>query len=209
MKNKYFILCVLFFILTSCLPIKQSKIPTKTNFNKNSENGLIIGTVTFTHPKNKSPYNKYMFHLSYNGDNVEENKNNTNYFTVNVNQFNNRFNGEMNENKTYPFVLEQKSGKYSLDGYSFIWHGGYITKDISNSVKFSLPINVEKAKIAYIGNLIINQKTFENPMIEITDKLDSDFNYFKNEYKNIDWSLLKNSTITSGNNGNGFIKLNK
>jgi hypothetical protein len=45
-----------------------------------------------------------LIHLSFDSENIEECKNNSTYFTVNVNQFNGRFNGELNEMKTFPFV---------------------------------------------------------------------------------------------------------
>lgn len=209
MKNKILILATLMTFLTSCVPMKQSKVLAETNFNTNSTNGLVIGTVTFVHQKKKSPYDKYRFHLSYENENIVEAKNNSTYFNVNVNQFNGRFNGELNENKTFPFVLEQKPGKYNFDGFWFFWNGGMITSEFSNPVNFSLPFLVEKSKITYIGNIIVNVQTKSNPYIEITDQLNDNINYFKEKYPNIDWNLVTNKTIKEGENGNGFIKLKK
>ena len=209
MKNKILIFAALITFFSSCVPMKQSKVPTETNFNTNSTNGLVIGTITFVHPKKKSPFDKYRFHLTYDNENIEEVKNNSTYFTVNVNQFNGRFNGEMNENKTFPFVLEQKPGKYNFDGFWFFWNGGMVTNEFSNPINFSLPFTVEKSKITYIGNIIVNVKTQSNPYIEITDQLNNNMNYFKEKYPNIDWNLITNKTIKEGESGNGFIKLNK
>jgi hypothetical protein len=208
MKKRIIIFLLLVSVVLGCMPIKQSKVPTETNFKSKNANGLVIGTVTFVHPKKKSPFDKYRFHLSYESDNVEEKKNNSTFFTVNVNQFNGRFNGELNENKTFPFVLEQKPGKYNFDGFSFFWNGGFVTNEIHNVVKFSLPFNVEESKITYIGNIIVNVKSKVKPYIEITDQLDENINYFKEKYPNIDWSLVNNKTIKEGEVGDGFIKLN-
>lgn len=206
---KKIILLITILVLTSCAPIKQSKLTTETSFNNKSENGLVIGTVTFVHPKKKSPYDKYRFHLTYENDNLEDVKANSSYFTVNVNQINGRFNGELNDSKTYPIVLEQKPGNYTFDGFWFFWNGGLVTNEFKNPVNFNLPFVVEKAKITYIGNIIVNVKSTINPYIEITNELNNNLSYFKNKYPNIDWNLVTNQTITSGNNGNGFIKLNK
>lgn len=208
MKNRIIFYLTLIFVVSGCIPIKQSKVPTETNFKSKSPNGLVIGTVTFVHPKKKSPFDKYRFHLSYESDNVEEKKNNSTFFTINVNQFNGRFNGELNENKTFPFVLEQKPGKYTLDGYSFFWNGGMITREMHNVENFALPFTVEESKITYIGNIIIYLNSTIKPYIEITDQLNENMNYFKEKYPNIDWSLVENKTIKEGEVGDGFIKLN-
>lgn len=209
MKNKFLIVTILIALFVSCVPIKQSKVPIETTFNSNNSNGLVIGTVTFVHPKKRSPFDKYRFHITYKGENKEETKNNSTYFTVNVNQFSGRFNGELNEKKTFPFVLEQKPGNYQFDGFWFFWNGGMIQKEFSNPVDFILPFTVEKSKITYIGNIIIYLKSESNPYIEITDQLKDNVEYFKEKYPKIDWSLIENKTIKEGENGNGFIKLNK
>ena len=209
MKNKTSIFILFFFVLTGCLSIKPSKIPTETKFNSESEDGLVIGTITFVHPKKKSPYDSYKFHLTYDGEDTKETKAYSTYFEVNVNLFNGRFNGKLNERKTYPIVLSQKPGSYNFDGFYFFWNGGMITSEFKNPVHFNLPFTVEKSKITYIGNIIVYVKSKSNPYIEITDKLDVDINHFKTKYLNIDWSLVQNKTIKSGYDGGGFIKLNK
>lgn len=206
MKIKTAIFILLTPLAFSCVTVKQSKVPKETIFNSKNTNGLVIGTITFVHPKKQSPYTNYKFHLTYENANIEEVKNNSTYFSVNVNLFNGRFNGELNENKTFPFVLEQKPGKYNFDGFWFFWNGGMITKEITNPTPFSLPFTVEQSKITYIGNIIINVNNNYNPYIEINDQLSNTINYFKIKYPNIDWNLVVNKTIKEGDNGYGFVK---
>lgn len=210
MKNKISLLVVLLTVLTSCatVNIKPSKVPVETNFSSKNSNGLVIGTVTFVHSKKKSPYDSYKFHLTYQSDDVKEVKSNSAYFAVNVNQFNGRFNGELNESKTFPFVLEQKPGTYNFDGLWFFWNGGMITNEYSNLTRFSLPFTVEPSKITYIGNIIVTVENESNPRVEITDELESNISYFKEKYPKIDWDLVTNKCIKNGDHGNGFIKLN-
>ena len=200
---------VAFILLSSCVSTKQSKVASDIEFSSSSRGGLVIGTVTFNYHKKKSPYDSYKFHLGYQSDDIEEVKKTSTYFNVNVNFFNGRFNGELNESKTFPFVLLQKPGVYNFNGFWFFWNGGMITKSYYNPVKFSLPFTVEKSKIVYIGNIVVNLKAENTAYIEITDQLSKDIGYFKKNYPNIDWNLTNNNTLKQGNDGNGFIKLSK
>ena len=150
MKNSFLIFLILTLTFSSYSQTKKSKVPVETSFNSNSTNGLVIGTITYIYPKKKSPYDKYKFHLTYENENEKEAKGNSTYFTINVNQINGRFNGELNDKKTFPFILEQKPGKYSFDGFYFFWNGGLITREFVNPIKFNLPFIVEQSKITYI-----------------------------------------------------------
>jgi len=209
MKNIFSVFIVTIFTLTSCGPIKSSRVPAETKFDSKSNDGLVIGTVTFVYPKKKSPYTSYHFHLFYDGENEEETQNNSTYFRINVNLFNGRFNGDLDDKKTFPFVLSQKPGSYNFDGFYFFWNGGMITSEFKNPVHFNLPFTVEKSKITYIGNIIVYVNSKSNPLIEIKDKLGENIGYFKENFLNIDWDLVENKTLKSGYDGGGIVKLNK
>lgn len=208
MKNHFIILVLILAFFGSCMAVKPSRVPAETHFDSKSPQGLVIGTVTFVYPKKKSPFDSYYFHLTYDGDNDEETKNFSTYFRINVNQFNGRFNGDLNDRKTFPFVLSQRPGSYNFDGFYFFWNGGMITSEFKNPVRFNLPFTVEESKITYIGNVIVYLKNKYNPYIEITDALDEHIPFFKEKYKHIDWNLVENKTLKRGYDGGGFIKLN-
>jgi hypothetical protein len=187
--------------------LKPAKISPETTFSKENANGLIIGTVTFKDSRNKSPYDKYRFRFSYDSQDEKEKKANDTFFTINVNQFNGWYNGELNGEKTFPFVIEMKTGKYHFDKTQFFWNGGIVFQIYDNPVPFSLPLEVSKGEITYVGNLTIEPREKDKkPYIKISDDLNTLISYFKSKYANINWDSVKDNTFKKDEAGNGFVE---
>ena len=209
MKKAIITLSLISILATSCISTKSIKLPTETVFNKQSASGLVVGTISFNYHRKKAPFDNYLFQLSYDSNDKELVKLNSTNISLNVNFFNGRFNGELNDKKTFPFAIELNEGTYNFDGFKFWWNGGYVTSELRNPVKFSLPIEVQKGVIHYIGNITINLRQVDKSFIEITDEMAKYEPFFKAKYSSIDWNLLNNKTIKTGDDGFGFIKLNK
>ena len=61
---------------------------------------------------------------------------------------------------------------------------------------FSIPVEVKKGEITYIGNITINEDVPPNEMrTSIADKFEKDKNALKNMYKFVNWDSATKSSI--------------
>lgn len=181
------VLLVTGFLFTHCATKSMS-----TDFYKYqaNNNGLIIGTVTF--PKNVQWFDKYFFRLK------DMEKNNAVEFTINSYETVNDPAPENNYTKKYVFVIERKPGKYEINHLRLfadnheaegVTYFGWV-KD------FSIPINVTKGEITYIGDIFCLED-LENKSISfnVKDTYEHDVRYFKSKSSLINWMKVTKSII--------------
>ncbi|MGL2964790.1 hypothetical protein ACSVH2_13290 [Flavobacterium sp. RSB2_4_14] len=105
--------------------------------------------------------------------------------------------GELEGGKTYLFVMEKEPGKYDIPYLKFtifkLFDAAPSFTSISN---FSIPFQVNKGEITYIGEIKINEYAQNNErIITLEDKFERDKNAMKNRFKMVNWDLAVNSKL--------------
>lgn len=187
---KIIILLISIYIFQSCAIAAISSEPI--TFNKDSENGLIVGTISFSN--NKARFNTYLpyFHSL---DKVNFKKLSTEIF-IRPSVWNGKHIGELEDGKTYLFAFERKPGKYRLAHIrlSTVSSVGGYTRDsyINFNEDVSKTFEVKKGEITYFGELFIDELTTPKiTIVKFNNKLDRDLEGLKMKQPNIDWELLK------------------
>ena len=201
MKTLYYIL-PLFILITSC---KSTSYKAPETFTAASETGLAVGTITF---ENDIPRND-IYRFFYTGTTGNEKFNKQNKGKIEIkgrNAQNERdFGGDFDNGQTYLFVIERMPGTYEFNQYNYLDHIGP-TGMVSPSKAFSIPFEIKKGEISYIGEFSFNDLAEPgNPKLVVYNRYGRDLEEFKKKYPKIDWSLTADKTPKSGNNGGGII----
>lgn len=168
-----------------------------TNFNQNSSNGLMIGTITIIDEKPR--YNSYDFF--YRPINVK--KGHRINIRPNSGGLKKSFEPDyIDGNKmTFQFALEHPQGKYEFWSFSLFSNLGYIQDTFRPKENFSIPIELKKGTITYIGNIVFYPQGNDNGyQIEWTNNSENDIAKFREKYPNYNWSNMTISVPVSGEN---------
>ncbi len=173
---KQFLLLLIMTFLLSCATQPSTKIPT--NFDQNSNEGMIIGTIAF---KNEKPiFNGYFFY--YIGKDDKKTSHNK---MININpeqivkmKFNPNFYD--NEKAVYYFSITQPPGDYKFVNLGIFENGGYIQS--SQSIPMDISFNIEKGKIKYLGEIYVD---YRNQLIILNDEKSRDIPKISNEFPNL------------------------
>ncbi|OIQ16290.1 MAG: hypothetical protein BM557_10485 [Flavobacterium sp. MedPE-SWcel] len=196
-----FILFTSFFLLTAC---SSSTNTTPETFNTTSEKGLAIGTITFEGEKPTNDIYRF-FYEPISGDKKFIRRNDGKIEIKARLKRERVYNGDFNDKKTYTFIIEGEPGKYAFTQYNYLDHIGY-TGMVSDSKKFSIPFDIKKGAITYIGEFnYVENAAPGSPRIFIWDKFDRDKEEFKKKYPNINWDITEDNTPKKGDTGNGII----
>jgi hypothetical protein len=187
MKLKYFSIAIILFITHSCIPPRISE--TSLNFNKNSQKGMVIGTVTFLNIKPKC--NSYFP--------IFKSSNNKEYQLLIQPKvsFGEKHIGELDNGLTYLFALELDEDNYKFNSVrlSTIGYRGTINDYAFRG--FEVPFSVKKGEITYLGNIVINEwaKKGED-LVFFSNKFERDLEEFKIKMPTVDFQ----NTINSNSN---------
>ena len=202
MKSLYILLTVVLF--TSCSSSHTDKVPEK--FDTNSQKGIAVGTLTFDADMPKNDIYRFFYEPVSTTDKkfIRKNKGKV---MVKARIKNDRgFNGDFNDKKTYLFVIEADPGQYAFIDYAMLNHIGEMGT-MSFSRPFSIPFEVKKGEIAYIGELTYHQEAGQDePKISVSDNFDRDINELKTKFPAIDWNKSYNKTVKAGENANCLIE---
>jgi hypothetical protein len=196
---KYFLLPVL-FILASC----SSSGGINKDFVPSTQKGLAVGTVTF---EGDIPVNDiYRFFYQPVTTDKKEKRKHSGKIEIKARKDNqSAFNGDFNNAKTYLFIIEAEPGKYEFNQYNYLDHIGY-TGMVYTSKEFSIPFEIKKGEITYIGELAYRDAARPGETrIYVSGYFERDINEFKNKYPFIKWEKAKNETIKEGNTGGGIV----
>jgi hypothetical protein len=170
-------------IIISTITLFQScavaSLPTEPmNFSKSSEKGLLVGSVTF--PTNKPNFNGYFFRLT---------NNTSQEFQINRNQ-----DGQLDEGKTYLFVIERPVGVSEIPSVRLFHNSGMIAGQYDvRTGGFSIPYEIKKGEITYIGNITFNDYAKKGDVVVgLNNKFERDIEELKKLQPSIDWSNVKN-----------------
>jgi hypothetical protein len=177
------ILCSSLFLIQSCA---VESFPSKPiTFNKDSsEKGLLVGSVTF--PQEKARFNGYYFRLT--GNTSAE-------FQIKPAQISKlKHKGQIDGGKTYLFIIERPVGKYEIPSVRLFGNSGMIAMQSTKYVGgFSIPYEIKKGEITYIGNINFNEYAEKGEkIITLENKYNRDIEALKTLQPSIDWKDVKN-----------------
>jgi len=187
-------LIILAAIFQSCAVSGLSTEPIL--FQKDvSKNGLVIGSITFTNEKPR--FNGYFTNFQSLDSSQKIAKENSREIQIAPNQmWKLKHSGELNNGKTYLFAFESAPGKYEISNVRLATVGmGYAIRDnqISN---FSIPYEIKKGEITYVGELNLNEYAFENDtLIKLKNNYDRDIKAVKLKQPTVNWDLAKESQL--------------
>ena len=199
MKNKLFKIIILSIILFSTIVLVQSCAVSALSsepmkFNKETaKNGLIIGSITF--PKEKARFNGYF--ISVKGKDSDEKiaKKNSTEIQISPEQiWKMKHKGQLNNGLTYLFAIERPEGKYEISSIRLFTNSGIAALQRTNNLSsFSIPFDVNKGEITYVGNIIFNEYAGENDILfSYENNYERDINAIKIIQPTVDWSKAIN-----------------
>ena len=199
MKNKLFKIIILSIILFSTIVLVQSCAVSAVSsepmkFNKETaKNGLIIGSITL--PKEKARFNGYF--ISVKGKDSDEKiaKKNSTEIQISPEQvWKMKHKGQLNNGLTYLFAIERPEGKYEISSIRLFTNSGIAALQRTNNLSsFSIPFDVNKGEITYVGNIIFNEYAGENDILfSYENNYERDINAIKIIQPTVDWSKAIN-----------------
>jgi hypothetical protein len=151
-----------------------------------TKNGLIFGSITF--PNEKAKFNGYFLKIVIN-DSIKKvsDKNSIEIRFIPEQILKMKHDGQLENGKTYLFVLERREGKYIIPGINLFNNYGYSTRSTFID-GFSIPFDVKKGEINYIGNIIFdeNMSTNEHP-VKINNNFKRDVDAIAKIQPSVDW----------------------
>ena len=188
MKKKLFKIITLSVVLFSTIILVQSCAVSglssePMSFQKETtQNGLIIGSITF--PKEKAKFNGYFFRLT--GNTSKE-------FQIKPAQISKlKHKGQIDGRKTYLFIIERPVGKYEIPSVRLFGNSGMIAMQSTKYVGgFSIPYEIKKGEITYIGNINFNEYAEKGEkIITLENKYNRDIEALKKLKPSIDWNNI-------------------
>lgn len=201
MKSIYFLLPLLAVIM-GCSSGSSDKAPE--SFNSTSEKGLAVGTITFEGDVPRNDIYRF-FYNPVSADKKVIKKNNGKIQILGRINKKRAYNGDFNNSKTYLFVIEREPGNYAFTDYNVLNQIGP-TGAVSFSPKFSIPFEIKKGEIAYIGEMTYIENVEKGaPKIIVADYMERDLTEFKKKFPKISWNLTVNKSVKSGDTGGGMV----
>lgn len=154
-------------------------------FNKSkTENGLLIGSITFLSETPK--FDSYFFRLS--GNTYEE-------FMITSGA---KHKGQLDEGRTYLFAIERPIGTYEIPSIR-LFRNNFITalQRTSYIDGFSIPYEIKKGEITYIGNIIFSEYAQKGAkFLTLDNNFEKDINALKELKPSVDWkNAINNENI--------------
>ena len=158
-------------------------------FNENGENGLIVGSITF--PTVQPRFAGYYITLTDQGSNKS-----SKIFIEPEWERKVSHNGELNNGKSYLFTLEKAPGKYAVDKITCSATAYDDAKHYDRAENFSIPVEVKKGEIVYIGEILFNEyATEKSALINLQSNYKRDMEGLALKQPSIDWTKTKKSSF--------------
>ena len=173
--KKLLILAIL-TIFVSCAIQPSANIPS--NFDSNSNEGMIVGTIAF---KNEKPiFNGYDFY--YIGENDKKINPQKRIHIAPEQIVKMKFNPNFydNEKAVYYFSISQTPGNYEFVNLGLFENGGVFQS--SGSLPMNINFKIEKGKVKYIGEIYVD---YRNQSIILNDQKNRDLPKLKENYPNL------------------------
>ena len=199
MKKKLIKIITLSVVLFSTIILVQSCAVSglssePMSFQKETtQNGLIIGSITF--PKEKAKFNGYFIRV--NAKDTDEKiakKKSTEIQIIPEQIWKMKHKGQLDNGLTYLFAIERPEGKYEIPSIRLFTNSGIAALQRTNySGSFSIPFDVKKGEITYVGNIIFNEYANENDTLVLyKNNYEKDISAIKTIQPTVDWSKAIN-----------------
>ena len=177
-------------------------------FHKNyTKNGLIFGNITF--PNEKMRFDNYNLLLNCINLNQKLRKKNSNKIRIDSTMFIGKHYRELQAGTTYLFVMEKETGQYDISSVKFTTFKLFDHAPQYDYVSgFSIPFNISKGEITYIGEININEYALKSETVTtLTDQFERDKNAVKERFKMGNWDLAIKSKLELNDSDNDFKRL--
>jgi len=187
-------LLIVITLLQSCA---TSAIPAEpmTFKKETTQNGLIIGSITF--PKEKARYNSYFIKINNRNSNEKTAQKNSTEIQISPEQIiKMKHKGQLNNGLTYLFTIERPEGEYEIPSIRLFSNSGIaIMQRTDNSGNFSIPFDVKKGEITYVGNIVFNEYASKNDtLVKYQNNYNTDIEAIKKLQPSVDWNKAINDT---------------
>jgi len=165
-----------FYLLQGCAVASLPTTPM--TFSKTSEKGLLVGSVTF--PTNSPNFNGYFFRLT---------NNTSQEFQIDRNQ-----GGQLDGGRTYLFAVERPVGVSEIPSVRLFHNSGMIAGQYDvRTGGFSIPYEIKKGEITYIGNITFNDYAKKgDTVVGLNNEFERDIEALKKLQPTIDWNSAVN-----------------
>lgn len=163
-----------------------------------SPNGLIFGSLTF--PNEKAKFNGYFLKITYKSDDTKAAKKNTTEIQFSPEQIiKMKHKGESDNGLTYLFAIERPEGAYEISSIRLFSNSGIaVLQKNGNLSGFSVPFNVIKGEITYVGNINFNEYGSINQWaVTYKNNFEKDLAAIKKAQPYVYWDVAKNDSTRS------------
>ena len=102
--------------------------------------------------------------------------------------------GQLENGLTYLFAIERPEGRYTTPSIRLFTNSGIAAlQRTSYAAGFSIPFDVKKGEITYIGNIVFDEYAKEtDTAVFLKNSFDRDITKMKEIQPGVDWSKAKN-----------------
>ncbi|MBB1139012.1 hypothetical protein [Myroides sp. WP-1] len=181
-------------LVQSCAVSGLSK--KSMNFQEETaQNGLLIGSITF--PKEKAKFNGYLIGVTSKDTDKKIARKKSTVIHISPEQiWKMKHKGELDNGLTYLFTLERPEGKYEISSLGLFTNSGFPALQRTDYLDgFSIPFDVKKGEITYVGNIIVNEHSkVKDIRVLYENNYEKDINALKTLQPAVDWNKAINDT---------------
>lgn len=201
MKTHFFkqlkIVLVLFSIPILIQSCAVTGLPNEPmSFRKETaKNGLLVGSISF--PKEKARFNGYFIRVSAIDADEKTAKKNSTEIQISPEQiWKMKHKGQLDNKTTYLFAIERPEGKYEISSIRLFSNSGIAALQRTNYTgSFSIPFDVKKGEITYVGTIVFDEYAGENDaLVSYKNNYQRDILAIKTLQPSVDWSKAINDT---------------
>lgn len=179
-----FFIIIISYIQSCAVPALSSQLES---FNtRQAKNGIIMGSISF--PKINPRFSSYFIRIKGLDQDEKIAAKNSTEIHISISQIIEvKHRGQLDNGLTYLFAIERPAGKYEIPSIRLFTNNGIVTST-GYSPSFSIPFDVNKGKITYIGNIIFNEYAVLNDsVIMYRNNYGRDIGAIKKIYPTLEW----------------------
>ena len=175
-------------VTQSCVTKALNSKPIE--FNSASQTGLIMGSITFNEVQPR--FDGYYIYTQ----SLDNKKDVSEIFIDPETEGSVKHNGELNNGKTYLFALEKNPGRYEINKIKFTSTNAEASQKNAYHKDFSIPFEVKKGEITYIGELNIDEYGLDRAsLLNIQDDFVRDMQGMRKKQPHVDWTRANKASF--------------
>lgn len=192
-------------IIQSCaVPAMSSKLALFKM--ETSDNGLIIGSISF--PKVTPRFSYYFIRIKGMDSDIRVAEKNSTEIRISPSLiWEVEHNGQLDNGLTYIFAIERPVGVYEIPSIRLSKNNGPFGTSTGYSHSFSIPFDVRKGEITYVGNIIFNEYAGGNDsLVMYRNNFERDIEAIQKMQPTLDWSKATNDSSRKLEYNNNKVK---